>query len=124
MERSAQTGAQPFLALLLNRKDPLETAKRHSQNALSQRANPPAVRPAGQPGRSKPSPARTLLDRLKMHQDKLMAFVYDWVVPFDNKLAEPHSRRLKGPQKGPASCRSAQAAHLFCQLRSYLSTAR
>jgi transposase len=142
IEHYSQRWARDFLALLLNMKDKVDTAKSQGQSALSElqlaafetvydhivargeRANPPPVRLPGQRGRLKQSPARNLLNRLVNHKDKVMAFVYDFTVPFDNNLAERDIRMVKVQQKVSGSFRSAHGANVFCQVRSYISTAR
>ena len=142
IERYSQKWAKNFLSLLLNMKQTVDTAKSQGQVSLSElqlaafeqvydyivergmRANPPPVRQTGQRGRLKQSPARNLLDRLMNHKDKVMAFVYDFEVPFDNNLAERDIRMVKVQQKVSGGFRCAEGANVFCQVRSYISTAR
>jgi transposase len=142
IEHHAQAWAKDFLSLLTNMKEKVDTAKSLGQSSLSvlqvtmfeqvydrivergERANPPPVRQPNQRGRLKQSPARNLLDRLINHKPEVMAFVYDFAVPFDNNLAERDIRMVKVQQKVSGGFRSGDGANTFCQVRSYISTAR
>jgi transposase len=142
IEHYTQVWAKDFLSLLTNMKEKVDTAKSLGQSALSElqlaafehvydlivevgeRANPPPIRQPNQRGRLKQSPTRNLLDRLINYRAEIMAFVYDFDVPFDNNLAERDIRMVKVQQKVSGGFRSGDGANVFCEVRSYISTAR
>lgn len=145
LERYPQKWVQDLIELLLKIKAKVEALKRKAKTRLSVRqanafskaydelvrkglrANPSSQktsRKPGQRGRLKQSPARNLLLRLRDHKLAVLAFMYDFNVPFDNNQAERDLRMMKVKQKVSGGFRSTAGAQNFCAIRGYLSTAR
>lgn len=92
--------------------------------ALQAHPPPPAGWPQGKRGRPKKSKARNFAERLDKHRQAVLAFVYDFKVPFDNNLAERDIRMLKVQQKVSGCFRSPEGAHAFCTIRTYIASLR
>ncbi len=60
----------------------------------------------------------------KEHKEKIMRFLTDLKVPFENNQAERDIRMMKLQQKISGTFRTIQGAEAFCRIRAYISTIR
>ena len=65
-----------------------------------------------------------MLERLWLVQGRVLAFLHDLTIPFDNNQAERDLRMLKVQQKISGAFRSAGGAGAFARIRGSLSCQR
>jgi transposase len=141
-EQYPQPWEKGMIQLLLTIKQTVEEAKAQGVSCLSSiilkdfetqyetlvveglAFNPVPEKPEGRRGKPKQTPPKNLLDRLKEYQSAVLAFMYDFNVPFDNNRAERDIRMVKLKGKISGCFRSTEGATDFAAIRSYLSTAR
>ncbi|HEY3330386.1 MAG TPA: IS66 family transposase [Capsulimonadaceae bacterium] len=140
-EEYTQLWALEMKELLVEIKNAVDTAKEQGSNSLGQptrrhfqeryqtlitdgyNANRERLR-NGSRTRPKQTKGRNLVRRLDKGRRQVLAFMYDFSVPFDNNLAERDIRMMKVRQKVSGCFRTYQGASLFCRIRGYLSTMR
>jgi len=140
-EQQQQKWASEMQALLVEIKHAVDVAKEQGLQRLhplqvcdfegryrallkaGYKANPPPVS-NGKPGRDKQGSARNLLLRLDTYQASVLAFLWDFSVPFDNNQAERDIRMMKVRQKVSGGFRSQEGADAFNRIRGYISTLR
>jgi transposase len=142
-EQFGQTWAQMLIRCLIDAKHEVEQAKECGEKALSEERLdyyerrydrilrngrvelPVLIDPPKQTrGRVKQHKAKNLYDRMVDYKPEVLAFAYDFRLPFDNNIAERDVRMAKVKQKISGCFRSAHGATVFARIRGYISTAR
>jgi len=142
-EHLKENWAHKMKRLLLEIKNSVDDALKKNKKALARKLEkrfrckylailregfaiqpPPVKRKSGQRGRLKQPTAKNLLDRLRDHIDDVLAFMYDFAVPFTNNLVERDLRMVKVKLKISGCFRTAFGASAFCRIRGYISTVR
>ena len=78
----------------------------------------------GPKGRPKKSKGRCLYDRLKKHQDGVLAFAFEENIPFTNNQAERDIRPAKVKQKISGLFRTRKGADYYVRIQAIISTLR
>ena len=88
--------------------------------------NPHSLNPQkqGKRGKNPKTKARNLLDRFIEHKEKILRFLTDLKVPFENNQAERDIRMMKLQQKISGTFRTTHGAQAFCRIRAYISTGK
>jgi len=143
-EQYKQSWAQDMINLLIHVKKTVAEQKTH-HDCLSKQmlqefettyqqivnsgydANPPPDEQSQKPkwGRKKRSEPVKLLDPAKRdYRNEILAFMYNFDIPFDNNLAERDLKMIKLHQKIFGQFRNAFEATIFCRIRSYISSVK
>jgi transposase len=78
----------------------------------------------GKRGKPKQSPGRNLLNRLRKHEDGVLAFALESSVPFTNNPAERDLRLAKVKQKVSGCFRTQAGARVYARLQATIFTFR
>jgi transposase len=105
--------------------DSLQEIENHYREILegAKAGLPPPVR-TGKRGKPKKTKQQNFIERLMEHRESVLAFAYDFRVPFDNNLAERDIRMVKLKGKVSGTFRSPHGADCFARIRGYISTVR
>src|SRR2546423_91597 len=129
LEIKAAVAATPAPAMRLASPELAAFAQRYDEVVQSgfEVNRVPAAAPEGavkQRGCPKQPPPVNLLIRLRDFKEEVLAFMFDFGVPFDNNQGERDIRMVKVKQKVSGGFRTLEGAQRFGRIRGYLSTAR
>ena len=116
-----------FLLNLYQRPRPVaapEAVREHYQSILEAADQEEPLPCQGWRGKPKRSPGRNLLERLRIHQDGVLAFALEAGVPFTNNQAERDLRGIKVKLKVSGSFRTLEGARIHARLQAVISTVR
>lgn len=140
-EEEEASWARPLKDLLLEAKAEVEKAHKEGLNHLDQeclqkysrrynailegalKGLPPPVR-TGKRGKLKKTKQRNFIENLLEYKENVLAFMFDFRVPFSNNLAERDLRMFKVKDKVSGTFRSLHGAQCFARIRGYISTVR
>ncbi|WFD10888.1 IS66 family transposase [Tepidibacter hydrothermalis] len=94
----------------------LEKGRKEDEEINGQRYNKRA--------NAKKSKSLNLINRLVLYKDRMLAFMYDFIIPFTNNLAEQDLRMLKVSQKISGTYRGEHGAAWTMRINGYISTIR
>ena len=116
-----------FLLELYGAERPIiaeQEVRKHYQSILveADREEPPPKK--GKRGRPKQSTGRNLLNRLRKHENGVLAFALRVGVPFTNNQAERDLRPSKVKLKVSGCLRTVEGAHTYARIQAVTSTFR
>lgn len=86
------------------------------------RYEPPSIKATN--GQLKSSKGRNLMNRLRQHEDGVLAFAFSSNIPFTNNQAERDLRPVKVKQKVSGCFRTRRGANIYARLQAVISTFR
>jgi transposase len=142
LEQYEQCWAGEMIALLVEANNLVNAAKQMNKTVLPQeildgyssrytkilenghRELPASPARTGKRGRPKNHKVTNLLNRLVVHKEAALAFMFNFKAPFTNNQREREIRTAKVKQKISGCFRSLDGANIFVRFHSYIITAR